>query len=50
MKTYDVVLSYPIQVKAKDKNHVKQIILDNEFLGEVPKLTLAIKEAKNETK
>ena len=50
MKTYDVILSYPIQVKAKNENHVKQIILDNEFLGEVPKLTLDIKEVKNASK
>jgi hypothetical protein len=50
MKTYDVVLSYPIQVNAKDKEHVKKIIMDNEHLGNVPELTLEIKEAKDGSK
>ena len=50
MKTYDVVLSYPIQVNAKDKAHVKRIIMDNEHLGNLSELTLEIKEAKNGSK
>ena len=47
MKTYDVILSYPIKVKAEDKTHVKEIIMDNEHLGNVSNLTLKITEAKN---
>ena len=47
MKVYDVILTYPIQVKAEDKEHVRQIIMDNEFLGDVPKLELEIKESKD---
>ena len=50
MKTYDVMLSYPIQVNAESKEHVKKIIMDNEHLGNLPKLTLEIKEAENATK
>ena len=48
MKTYDVILSYPIKVKAEDKAHVKEIIMDNEHLGNVSNLTLKIMEAKDE--
>ena len=50
MKTYDVMLSYPIQVNAENKEQVKEIILENEHLGNLPKLTLEIKEAENATK
>ena len=50
MKTYDVTLSYPIQVRAKNKEQVKKIIMDNEHLGSVPQLKLEIKEAKNGSK
>ena len=50
MKTYDVILSYPIQVNAEDKDHVKRIIMDNKYLGNVPELTLEIKEAKDGSK
>jgi hypothetical protein len=46
MKVYDVKLTYPIQVRAKDKTHVKQIIMSNEHLGDIPKLELEIKESK----
>ena len=46
MKTYDVMLSYPIQVNAKSKDHVKEIIMNNEHLGEIPKLELEITESK----
>ena len=48
MKTYDVTLSYPIKVKAEDKAHVKEIIMDNEHLGNVSNLTLEITEVKDE--
>ena len=48
MKTYDVILSYPIKVKAEDKAHVKEIIMDNEHLGDVSNLTLKITEIKDE--
>ena len=48
MKIYDVTLSYPIKVKAEDKAHVKEIIMDNEHLGNVSNLTLKIKESKDE--
>ena len=44
MKTYDVILSYPIQVKAKDEDHVKEIILANNLLGDASDLTITIKE------
>ena len=45
MKVYDVKLTYPIQVKAKDKAHVKKIIMNNEYLGDIPELELEIKES-----
>ena len=48
MKIYDVTLSYPIKVKAEDKAHVKEIIMDNEHLVNVSNLTLEITEVKNE--
>ena len=48
MKTYDVILSYPIKVQAEDETHVKEIIMDNEHLGDVSNLTLKITEIKNE--
>ena len=44
MKIYDVILSYPIQVKAKDEDHVKEIILANNLLGDAGDLTITIKE------
>ena len=47
MKTYDVILSYPIKVKAEDEAHVKEVIMDNEHLGSVPNLTIKIMEIKN---
>ena len=48
MKTYHVILSYPIKVKAEDKAHVKEIIMDNEHLGNVSNLTIKITEIENE--
>ena len=48
MKIYDVVLSYPIQVTAEDETHVKEIILSNQYLGEIKNLDLQITEAIKE--
>jgi len=48
MKTYDVILSYPIQVRAKNKEHVKEIILADNLLGNTGDLTITIKETENE--
>ena len=44
MKTYDVILSYPIKVKAENKDHVKEIIMNDNLLGDAGKLTITIKE------
>ena len=44
MKIYDVILSYPIKVKAKDEDHVKEIILANDLLSNAGELTITIKE------
>ena len=44
MKTYDVILSYPIKVKAENKDHVKEIIMNDNLLGDASKLTITIKE------
>ena len=48
MKIYDVVLSYPIQVTSEDETHVKEIILSNQYLGEIKNLDLQITEAIKE--
>ena len=48
MRTYDVILSYPIKVRAEDETHVKEIIMNSEHLGDVSNLTLKIKEIKDE--
>ena len=48
MKTFDVVLSYPIKVNAEDKTHVKEIIMSSEHLGNVSNLELKITEVKDE--
>jgi hypothetical protein len=48
IKTYDVVISYPIKVNAESKSHVKDIIMSNELLSNAAELTLDIKEEKNE--
>ena len=48
MKIYDVTLSYPIKVKARDKDHVKEIILADNLLGDAGDLTITIKENENE--
>ena len=48
MKTYDVILSYPIQVRAKNEEHVKEIILADNLVGNSEDLTMTIKETKDE--
>ena len=48
IKTYDVLISYPIKVNAESKEHVKEIIMANELLRNAADLTLEIMETKNE--
>tara|TARA_R100001594_G_scaffold97288_2_gene131528 strand:- start:3243 stop:3404 length:162 start_codon:yes stop_codon:yes gene_type:complete len=48
IKTYDVLISYPIKVNAESKNHVKEIIMASELLRNAADLTLQITEEKNE--
>ena len=48
IKTYDVVISYPIKVNAENEEHVKEIIMANELLRNAADLTLEIMETKNE--
>lgn len=48
MKTFDVIISYPIQVKAEDETHVKEMIQKNQYLGDVPNLKLKIIEVKED--
>tara|TARA_R100000656_G_C3881581_1_gene114535 strand:- start:106 stop:252 length:147 start_codon:yes stop_codon:yes gene_type:complete len=48
MKIYDVTLSYPIKVKARDEDHVKEIILADNLLGDAGDLTITIKENEDE--
>ena len=47
MKTYDVLISYPIKVNAESKEHVKEIIMANELLSNAADLTLKIIEAED---
>ena len=49
MKTYDVLISYPIKVNAESEEHVKEIIMSNELLSNASDLTLKIMETKNES-
>ena len=49
IKTYDVIISYPIKVGAESKNHVKEIIMANELLRNAADLKLKITEVKDET-
>ena len=44
IKTYDVVISYPIKVNAENKEHVKEIIMANELLRNAADLKLTITE------
>ena len=45
IKTYDVLISYPIKVNAESKEHVKEIIMANELLSNAADLKLTITEA-----
>jgi len=47
IKTYDVLISYPIKVNAENKEHVKEIIMANELLRNAADLTLEITEVKD---
>ena len=49
IKTYDVLISYPIKVGAESEEHVKEIIMSNELLSNASDLTLKIMETKNES-
>ena len=48
IKLYDVLISYPIQVGAENKEHVKEILMANELLRNAADLTLEITEVKND--
>ena len=48
IKTYDVIISYPIKVGAESEEHVKEIIMANELLRNAGELTLQITETKDE--
>ena len=48
IKTYDVIISYPIKVGAESEEHVKEIIMANELLRNAGDLTLQITETKDE--
>jgi len=50
IKTYDVLISYPIKVGAENEEHVKEIIMSNELLRNAADLTLKITEVKDEEK
>ena len=47
IKTYDVLISYPIKVGAESENHVREIIMANELLRNAADLTLDIKEIQD---
>ena len=46
IKTYDVIISYPIKVGAESKEHFKEIIMANELLRNAADLKLKITEIK----
>ena len=46
IKTYDVLISYPIKVGAESEEHVKEILMANELLRNAADLTLQITEVK----
>ena len=48
IKLYDVLISYPIQVGAESKEHVREIIMANELLRNAADLKLQIKEIKRD--
>ena len=47
IKTYDVLIYYPIKVGAESKEHVKEILMANELLRNAADLTLKITEVKD---
>jgi len=47
IKTYDVLISYPIKVGAESEEHVKEILMANELLRNAADLTLKITEIKD---
>ena len=48
IKTYDVLISYPIKVGAENEEHVREIIMANELLRNAADLTLKITEIEDE--
>ena len=48
IKTYDVLISYPIKVGAESEEHVREIIMANNLLRNAADLTLKITEVKDE--
>ena len=48
IKTYDVLISYPIKVGAENEEHVKEIIMASPLLSNAADLTLKITEVKDE--
>ena len=48
IKTYDVIISYPIKVGAESEEHVKEIIMANELLRNAADLKLEITEVKED--
>ena len=48
IKTYDVLISYPIKVGAESEEHVREIIMASPLLSSAADLTLKITEAKDE--
>ena len=47
IKKYDVLISYPIQVGAEDKEHVREILMASPLLRDAADLTLKITEVKD---
>ena len=47
IKTYDVLISYPIKGGAESKEHVKETIMANDLLRNAADLTLKITEVKD---
>ena len=48
IKTYDVLISYPIKVGAESKKHVKEILMASPLLRDAADLTLKITEVIDE--
>ena len=48
IKTYDVLISYPIKVGAESEEHVKEILMASPLLRDAADLTLKITEVKND--